>query len=447
MEAQPVVDAPPARPAWWLRALGRLPLPLMYALAGFVAWLLRAVFRYRVRVVRDNLRGALPELGEGERQQILRRHYRALAEVLFELPRVAVMSAAEVRGRVLMPDMPAVHAELARGRAVLVVTAHQCNWEWLLQALALDLGVPFLAAYKPPHHAGADRLMRALRGRFGVRMVPGKRLVREVLRQRGKAHAIGMVADQMPTSSAGRVWLKFLGRDTAFFPGPAEVARLGGYSATSWRCGACAASLRGALPAPGGGDENLDVPGFTARYAARLEAQIRAHPPTGPGHTGAGNCSRPRPWPRRQPLRRQRILEPDHRGPQSRKIGTDRLLGVHVAQAGAASRGHDLPGAQQSPVLEQVVGEPHHGQERVTERMATAPLQHRLVIDPDLEGQVGQCQRPPRRERGPTISSSFMKPSAMRSSCVTASKSANRLTMTSMTACALTMAALTASRP
>jgi len=232
-----------------------------------------------VRVVRDNLRGALPELGEGERQQILRRHYRALAEVLFELPRVAVMSAAEVRGRVLMPDMPAVHAELARGRAVLVVTAHQCNWEWLLQALALDLGVPFLAAYKPPHHAGADRLMRALRGRFGVRMVPGKRLVREVLRQRGKAHAIGMVADQMPTSSAGRVWLKFLGRDTAFFPGPAEVARLGGYSAyflalRRLRRGHYEVRFQ-PLAAAG---ENLDVPGFTARYAARLEAEIRARP-------------------------------------------------------------------------------------------------------------------------------------------------------------------------
>jgi KDO2-lipid IV(A) lauroyltransferase len=279
MQAPPLVDAPPARPAWWLRALGRLPLPLMYGLAGFVAWLLRDVFRYRVRVVRENLRGALPELGEAERRQILRRHYRALADVLFELPRVAVMPAAEVRERVLVPDMPAVHAELARGRPVLVVTAHYCNWEWLLQALALDLGVPLLAAYKPPHHAGADRLMQALRGRFGVRMVPGKRLVREVLRRRGQPHTIGMVADQMPTSSAGRVWLKFLGRDTAFFPGPAEVARLGGYSAyflalRRLRRGYYEVRFE-PLAAAG---ENLDVPTFTARYAAHLEGEIRRDP-------------------------------------------------------------------------------------------------------------------------------------------------------------------------
>ena len=279
MGATPLVDAPPAQPAWWLRALGRLPLPLMYALAGFVAWLLRDVFRYRVRVVRENLRGALPGLGESGQRQVLRRHYQAFAEVLFELPRLAVMSAAELRERLLLPDMPALHAELARGRPVLVLTAHQCNWEWLLQAIALDLGVPFLAAYKPPHSPGADRLMLALRGRFGVRMVPGKRLLREVVRHRGQPHVIGMVADQMPTSSAGRVWLRFLGRDTAFFPGPAEVARLGAYSAYFL---ALRRLRRGYYevrfePLAVAGD-NLDVPTFTARYAAHVEAGIRAYP-------------------------------------------------------------------------------------------------------------------------------------------------------------------------
>jgi len=218
-------------PAWWLRVLGRIPLPVMYGFAALLALLMRDVLRYRVAVARANLRVALPELDEVERRRVLRRHYQSTAQVLVELPRVAVMSAAELRARVAMPNLELVRAELARGRAVLVLAAHQGNWEWLLQALALDLGVPFLAAYKPPHGAYADRLMLALRGRFGTLMVPGKRLLREVLRRRGTAHAIGMVADQVPTSSPGRIWLKFLGRDTAFFPGPAEIARAGDYSA------------------------------------------------------------------------------------------------------------------------------------------------------------------------------------------------------------------------
>ena len=267
------------RPAWWLRALGRVPLPIMYALATLSAILMRDVLRYRVAVARDNLRRALPELDEAERRRILRRHYQVFAEVLFELPRVAVMTRAELEARVAIAGLAQMRAEYARGRATLLLIGHQCNWEWQLQATALGVGVPFLAAYKPPHSARADRLMLGLRGRFGVRMVPGKRLLREVLRWRGRPHAVGMVADQMPTTSPGRVWLRFFGRDTAFFPGPGEIARAADY-------GAWFMPLRrvrrgyyesGFVPLAAAG-ERLEVADFTARYAAQLEAMIRESP-------------------------------------------------------------------------------------------------------------------------------------------------------------------------
>ncbi len=266
-------------PVWWLRALGLVPLPVMYGLGSVLAVLMRDVLRYRVRVARENLSQALPELDASARRRVLRRHYRVFADVLFELPRVAVMRPADLRERLRLPDLSRLRADFDRGHAVLLLTGHQCNWEWLLQAVALDVGVPFLCAYKPPHSQGADRLALGLRSRFGVRMVPGKRLLREVLRRRGTVHAIGMVADQMPTSSAGRVWLQFLGRDTAFFPGPAEIARAGAYSAyflalRRLRRGHYEARFE-PLAAPG---DNLGVEEFTARYAAHVEALIRESP-------------------------------------------------------------------------------------------------------------------------------------------------------------------------
>ena len=251
----------------------------MHTLAGLFAFLMRDLLRYRMAVARENLRAALPELDAAARRRVLRRHYDSLAAVLFELPRVAVMPAAELRARMALPDMPLLHAELARGHPVLVLAVHQGNWEWLLQALSLDMGAPFLAAYKPPHSERADRMMLSLRSRFGVRMVPGKRLLREVLRRRGTAHAIGMVADQVPTSSPGRVWLRFFGRDTAFFPGPAEIARAGAYSVyflalRRLRRGYYETRFEPLAVA----GENLDVPTLTARYAARVEALVRANP-------------------------------------------------------------------------------------------------------------------------------------------------------------------------
>ena len=266
-------------PVWWLRALGLVPLPVMYGLGTVLAVLMRDVVRYRVRVARDNLRQALPELDAAARRRVLRRHYRVFADVLFELPRVAIMRPEELRARVALPDLPMLRADFERGHPVLMLTGHQCNWEWLLQAVALDVGVPFLCAYKPPHSARADQVMLGLRSRFGVRMVPGKRLLREVLSRRGTVHSIGMVADQMPTSSAGRVWLKFLGRDTAFFPGPAEIARAGAYSAyflalRRVRRGHYEARFEPLAVA----GENLGVEEFTTRYAAHVEALIRESP-------------------------------------------------------------------------------------------------------------------------------------------------------------------------
>jgi len=268
--------SPPSR---WLRALGLVPLPVMYAAARMLAWLMRWVVRYRVAVARDNLARALPTLTSAARERVLDLNYQRLTQVLCELPWLSVASAQQVCERVALPDMALLQADLAAGRPVLLLAAHLCNWEWLLQALAVQLGVPFLAAYKPPHSARADRVLRSVRERFGTRMVPAKRLLRELARQRGRPHAVGMVADQMPTSSAGRVWLRFFGRESAFFPGPAEVARLGGYRAyflaqRRVRRGYYQTHFE-PLNAPG---EVLNVASFTARYAMHVEALVRERP-------------------------------------------------------------------------------------------------------------------------------------------------------------------------
>ncbi|MCC7460948.1 MAG: lysophospholipid acyltransferase family protein [Gammaproteobacteria bacterium] len=263
----------------WVRLAAALPWSVLYALAGALAWCARVLLRLRVRVARENLEGCFPDWLPGHVGQTLRAHYRGLAEVMVEFIKQARLSPAELAARMPFIDAGPVRAALAADRPVMIVTAHFANWEWALQRLRLEFGVPVIGAYKPPRSSAADRTMTALRSRFGVRMVAAKRLLRELSRLRGQPHIAAFIADQVPTSSPNRHWLRFLGRETAFFPGPAEIARIGRYEAyyIDVRRTARGRYTVRFVPIAAAGEacEPLE---FTRRYAAIAEQQIRAAP-------------------------------------------------------------------------------------------------------------------------------------------------------------------------
>jgi KDO2-lipid IV(A) lauroyltransferase len=263
----------------WLRVISGLPWDLLYAFTAGLAFLARYVVRHRVRVARENLRLCFPDRSEREREVLLNAHYRHLGQVLAESLKLASMTEQQMRAHVQLLHFDRVHAETAAGRSVLLLAAHQCNWEWVLQGTVLGIEVPCDAAYKPLHSTAADRELRKLRCRFGARLIAAKRLVREVLKRRRELHAIALMADQMPASSGGRHWLPFLGRDTAFYPGPAEIARLTGYAAffAAMRRTARGRYVIEMQPISAAG-EQLEPEIFTARYVRLVEDQVRSAP-------------------------------------------------------------------------------------------------------------------------------------------------------------------------
>src|SRR5512138_3459946 len=66
------------------RLISRLPLPLLYALFGFLAWLLR-VTRWRRGLVDDGLARCLPEKSAAERGAIARDFYAGLGRLVAEI--------------------------------------------------------------------------------------------------------------------------------------------------------------------------------------------------------------------------------------------------------------------------------------------------------------------------------------------------------------------------
>jgi KDO2-lipid IV(A) lauroyltransferase len=225
------------------------------------------------------MRRCFPDRDDAWFKATRHRHYRNFCDVLVEIIKAVSITEDEIRQRVTLVDAGPARAALDAGQSVIVVTSHNCNWEWTLLALSIGMGHPVDAAYKPLHVAWGDRLFLTIRSRFGARMIPAKRLLMRVLRQRREARIVAMVADQDPVSASVRHFTDFFGQETAFYMGPEAIARVGRmpvfYLAVRRVSRGHYSVTFEPIAAAG---ESFAEGAVIERYARRVEALTREHP-------------------------------------------------------------------------------------------------------------------------------------------------------------------------
>jgi KDO2-lipid IV(A) lauroyltransferase len=263
---------------WWLRMLSRLPLWFLYALAALAVWVMRRVVRHRGATVRTNIERSFPHLPLRQRRAIEHGYYRNLSQVLAEVLKMGTMQRGDLQRRVRYSNPQLLRDLTAAGHSVLLLCAHQCNWEWQLLALSGQLQVPVQAAYKPLRGALGERLMRTLRSRFGAELVPAKELLGTLLKRRD-ARIIAMVADQAPVSSDFKHWTGFLEQATAFYMGQEKIAQATRFAVIFAGMRRIARGHYEVLCEPlAAAGERASAGQITERYARAVERQVIAAP-------------------------------------------------------------------------------------------------------------------------------------------------------------------------
>jgi KDO2-lipid IV(A) lauroyltransferase len=264
-----------------LRLLAWTPLPLLYVYGDILHFFAFYVFRWRVDLARRNLAAAFPGMPEGERESILRQNFRNLARTLMEAIWGSRASGEELMRRVAFENPEVIEKYKAAQQSVVLLTAHTCNWEWLLLAAGARFGIPIDAVYKTLRLQVVDAFTRDMRSRFGGNPIPFENFVFELLKRAGQARAYGLLADQTPVKRMPKYWTKFLNQDTAFFLGPERIARYLDAPVLyveMKRAGAGKYSVKlHVLAEPPYEDEDAGVK-IAEAYARGLEATIRAHP-------------------------------------------------------------------------------------------------------------------------------------------------------------------------
>jgi len=207
-----------------LYLISLLPFPVLYFFSDILYIFLYYIIKYRRKVVLNNLLNSFPEKSRSEIEQIEKRFYRYLADLMLESVKTISISADEIKKRFVFKNLDIMKTYLQNGRSVIAVSGHYGNWEWGPVAIGLELGEKVLVVYKPLSDKRFEELMNSMRSRFGSIMVPMKQTLRKVFEYKSEPNVLVLIGDQTPTREESRYFTSFLNQQTAVFLGVEKIA-------------------------------------------------------------------------------------------------------------------------------------------------------------------------------------------------------------------------------
>lgn len=211
-------------PPLWL--LSKLPTRILYGISTFLFFLIYYIFRYRRKVVLDNLNLVFPNNSQIENNEISRKFYIHFCDLLVETIKGFTISEKEVQKRFALLNGNILNDYYKNDRSILLMAGHYGNWEW---TGILNKSFPHqgLAVYKPLKNKQFDSLVKKTRGQFGGEIVSNKKIVAKLFRMWKKniKTLTYILSDQSPKIDDFKYRDTFLGIDVPMFTGTEELAK------------------------------------------------------------------------------------------------------------------------------------------------------------------------------------------------------------------------------
>jgi len=166
--------APRYWPTWaglgLLRLLALLPFWCIVPLGRAIGVLLRHLPLSFIHTARRNIELCLPELSAQAREQLLREHFASLGIALLEIPFAWWSRPKTLAALTRVEGTEHLQAALARGRGVILLTAHFTTMEMAGRTLAGITKVGFL--YRPTKNEVLAYALDRFRCGYGGRGIP-----------------------------------------------------------------------------------------------------------------------------------------------------------------------------------------------------------------------------------------------------------------------------------
>lgn len=208
----------------WL--LSRWPLRVLYFFSDITYFFIYYVFKYRKKIVFQNLRNSFPEKSEKEIEKIAKKFYVHFSDVLFEIIKLVYYSPEQLGKRINYTNPELLDEYYKNKKHVIAVVAHYGNWEWM-SGLSIHSKHNGMSIYKPLRNKYFDDYFHKLREKFNMTLVPMRQTIHSITDNIKKENytVSVFIADQSPVSTEIQYWTEFLNQETPMYMGIEKIAK------------------------------------------------------------------------------------------------------------------------------------------------------------------------------------------------------------------------------
>ncbi len=200
-----------------------LPWSAVYRFSDFMAWVLRKVVKYRIKLVKQQATTAFPHWSAAELDQFTVKTYQNLTDIMCESIKGLSIPPAKLMHHFSIMEQEKVNPHVDGGRNVILLGGHFTNWEWAARTVTMHNPNLFNCIYKPIKNQYINEYFRTKNQPPRMEML-AMGSVFKAFKERTQAQYYVLIADQSPSNLEYSYWIDFLGRDTAVMNGPAMLA-------------------------------------------------------------------------------------------------------------------------------------------------------------------------------------------------------------------------------
>jgi Kdo2-lipid IVA lauroyltransferase/acyltransferase len=272
--------APRYWPTWLalgaMRLVVALPYGAMLAAGRGVGRIARRLLGRHVRIARKNIELCLPELGPGEREALLDRHFESLGIGLFESGFAWWAKDAKIDARAELQGREHLEAALTRGRGAVLIAAHFTTLQ--IGARILNDRVPISILYRPSENELFNHVSQSSYRRHARKAIP-RGDVRAMIAALKRNEVIWYLADQAYRKK-GAAMVPFFGHPAATLVFTPRLVQMTGAAVLYFSAQRLPGTRgwRAVIHPPFAHWPSADPAVDTRDYHAAIEAQVRQMP-------------------------------------------------------------------------------------------------------------------------------------------------------------------------